>query len=91
MGQIVGGGSSGEDDYGDAAAAAEQDRCLKWTRQSADHYMFRYSFDPETFSFVWREATGSNAPVIVAAPPSDQQFRAKRLCHWWRYLPTQKC
>ena len=63
MGQIVGGGSSGEDDDGDAAAAAEQDRCLKWTRQSADNYMFRYSFDPETFSFVEVDEKGDACPT----------------------------
>ena len=64
-----GGGGSGEEDDGDAAAA-EQDRCLKWTQQSADHYMFRYSFDPETFSFVEVDEKGD---ACSTRPPTRSE------------------
>ena len=64
-----GGGGSGEEDDGDATAA-EQDRCLKWTQQSADHYMFRYSFDPETFSFVEVDEKGD---ACSTRPPTRSE------------------
>jgi DNA (cytosine-5)-methyltransferase 1 len=40
------------------STGTQRDICLEWTKRSADNYMFRYQFDPETFSFVDVNASG---------------------------------
>ena len=55
---------------GDAATGT--DRCLKWTQQSPDRFMFRYQFDPETFSFVGVDEAGaasSTRPPVTSDAP----------------------
>jgi DNA (cytosine-5)-methyltransferase 1 len=57
---------------GDAATGTERDRCLKWTQQSPDRFMFRYQFDPETFSFVGVDEAGegcSTRPPVTSDAP----------------------
>ena len=55
----------------DSAAGTQREKCLEWTQQSMDNYMFRYQFDPETFSFVDVDAAGevrSTHPVESSQP-----------------------
>ena len=56
-----------------SAVGTQEEKCLEWTQRSIDNYMFRYQFDPETFSFVDVDADGevrSTHPV-----ESSEQLR----------------